>query len=329
MNIQRPILICGCHKSGTSLLRSLFDAVPGFFVLPMETHFFQAAKYLITYPYRKTAPGSLTPVDLATRLEESVVRANSHTDTQSYGVLAGRIDVEKFSEVLVREAPRSTDLRQHFVAFARACHKAMLGSKLPQNVRIVEKSVENAEVASYWLKLFPEASFVHIIRNPYANLVSLRKYKSSGGRFPYLRKPMQALSSSFDYLYRNQVSLPRYVVVRYEDLVSDVHAQMMAICDQLGIEYDGGMTRPTFLGEPWGGNSTSGRTFEGVSESRADAWKREITPLEIEAVNRCFKSVLRDYRYPVESRRRGLWQPRRGESVRVYLRNRGMIADLR
>ena len=35
-----PIFILGCTKSGTTLLRNLFDGHPDLFIIPFETHFF-------------------------------------------------------------------------------------------------------------------------------------------------------------------------------------------------------------------------------------------------------------------------------------------------
>lgn len=298
-------------------------------MLPVETHFFQAARYLITYPYRRTEPADITIAELLRRLEEAATYANSQRDAQSDGVVDGLLDLDAFSRVLRSGVSGSrVDPQESFVTLARAYHEGAHGTGLPAESRIVEKSVENAEVAAYWLKSFPDASFIHIIRNPYANLVSLRQYKTTRGRFPHLKAPLQALRNSYEYLYRNQKTIAGYVVVRYEDLVSDVETEMRRICRQLDLEYNHYMSRPTFLGEPWGGNSVSGRTFEGVSGSRKDSWKTAITPLETEAVNKVFAGVLRDHDYSVEPSRGSPWRPIRGESPKVYLRNRALLAEL-
>ncbi|MGI8607235.1 MAG: sulfotransferase, partial [Gaiellaceae bacterium] len=56
--LKRPVFILGAHKSGTSLLRSLLDATPGFFVLPKEPHFFAYSGRWIDYPLRRRQPRS-------------------------------------------------------------------------------------------------------------------------------------------------------------------------------------------------------------------------------------------------------------------------------
>ena len=38
--MENPVFILGSHKSGTSLLRNLLDGISGFFVIPIEAHFF-------------------------------------------------------------------------------------------------------------------------------------------------------------------------------------------------------------------------------------------------------------------------------------------------
>jgi hypothetical protein len=53
---QHPIFIAGTHKSGTSLIRSLFDGHSNIYSIPMETHYFQLNKFWVDNEYRKQNP---------------------------------------------------------------------------------------------------------------------------------------------------------------------------------------------------------------------------------------------------------------------------------
>ena len=50
---KAPLFICGCPKSGTTLLRSLFDGHPERLVFPMEMKFFRYTDYPTLLPERK------------------------------------------------------------------------------------------------------------------------------------------------------------------------------------------------------------------------------------------------------------------------------------
>ena len=61
--MDKPIFILGCTKSGTTLMRNLFDGHPDLFVIPFESHFFQNTGRGIEYSYRRTRPTSRTIED--------------------------------------------------------------------------------------------------------------------------------------------------------------------------------------------------------------------------------------------------------------------------
>ena len=58
--MNEPIFILGCTKSGTTLLRNLFDGHPQLFVVPSESHFFQNARFWVSYYFRRTKPENLS-----------------------------------------------------------------------------------------------------------------------------------------------------------------------------------------------------------------------------------------------------------------------------
>jgi sulfotransferase family protein len=285
--LKRPVFILGAHKSGTSLLRSLLDTAPGFFVLPKESHFFAYSGRWIDYPLRRRQPRSRDWESVVERLVGAL--RSDNVDTNPYSDLPDfeGYDLTRFRRHLERQRPE--DDRSLYATYIHALVAALGSEPLPAETRIVDKSTSNMEYATYLEKLFPDASFVHVVRNPYANLVAMRKYATKRAPkrgFPMLYGAVLTLQRSAYFLYRYQDELDRHLVVRYEDLVSDGEETMRKVATHLGVEFDPVMLQPTVAGKPWAGNSTSDVRFAGLSAAPLAAWRSEITRFEIELVNR-------------------------------------------
>lgn len=317
--IQRPIFILGAHKSGSSLVRSLLDEHPVLFVVPAEAHFFQMAHFWVDYRLRRARPPVLSFSVAKKAYTELIGHYNTVFDFMSDSNLVGRFDLEVFrQELSVDEEQTLSDLYVHYM---RAIHASLFHRELPTNVRIVEKSVENTEFAVELQYMFPDARFVHILRNPYSNLVSLRRHVGRAG-YPFLAPSLSSLYNTLYNLYRNRRLIEDYLVIRYEDLLTDPELTMRSVASFLEIDFVASLLEPTSMGRPWEGNSSRGIRYSGISAENLDLWRSEVTDLEIHYVNRLFKFVLDEYAYESLIPRRSRFRPIRNESLRTYFLNR-------
>jgi hypothetical protein len=321
--LKAPIFILGSHKSGSSLLRSLLDGHPNLFPLPKESHFFQYGGYWVDYRLRSAQPRQLSREDLIQNLTELVSEYNVAMDPYADSVTVGKFDLERFRRTL--EAGGFENPRARFETYVEALYASLTGHALDETIRIVEKSVENAEWAPALRHMFPDCRFIHIVRNPYASLLAIRKAKSKRG-FPFLRNPILALKNSYYNLYRNTHILGDYLLIRYEDLVSSPEKVMRQAAKFLGIEFQEILLKPTVLGEIWGGNSTSGQNFDSVAKAPLENWKNQITSLEIALVNKCMGHVLSRFGYETLEQKSSLAWPNKSESPKVYVRNRMLLS---
>jgi hypothetical protein len=320
--LTAPVFLLGAHKSGSSLLRSLLDGHPGLCVLPAEIHYFQLAGYWVDYRLRRAAPRTLDRDELIRSLTGFVALENRNEDRYADSVLTGRLDLDVF-----RKSIGQADLSgpaAAFAGFARAFAEA-LGTPLSAGARLVEKSVENAENAVALRHMFPDCRFVHIVRNPYAGLVAVRRARTSRGRFPALADTALSFRNSYYFLFRNLEVLDRYHVLRYEDLLTETEARMREVATFLDLPFRDSLLEPTLMGEPWGGNSSSDKKFLGVSRDPLTRWKDHVTDIEIRVVNRLLGPVLERFGYERLEPRRGTYVPVRGERPRSYLRNRALL----
>ena len=116
--------------------------------------------------------------------------------------------------------------------------------------RIVLKSPPHTSRIEVLLQLFPNARFVHIVRDPYVIFPSTvrtwkRFYKDQGAQVPRYEGLDEHVLTTFQRMYdvfepsRALVPSGRICDVRYEDLVKDPVGEMRAIYERLELgEFD-------------------------------------------------------------------------------------------
>ena len=318
---QKPTFLLGAHKSGTSLLRSLFDGHSQLYTIPIEAHYFQNRKYWVDNEYRLERPARLDKAQTIDNFCAYIHRSNTAEDPYSDSVTKGLFDEERFRSYFSSIQPDLGD-KACIEKYFEAIHFSITGTTLPDRIRVVEKSVENAEFAQELSLLFPQARFIHIVRNPYANFVSLRKYKSVNWGAPIIRRIVRTLYNSYYYLYRNQRTIEPYYVLRYEDLVTEPEKHIRSMCRFLQIPFEKALLSPTHQGNVWHGNSVRGLVFNSISASNLEKWKPEIHPMEVEYIDHLFYFLLRDYGYEPFQKKGSFWSRLAGETPKRYVANR-------
>lgn len=316
-----PIFLLGLHKSGTSLLRSIFDGHSKIFTIPIESHYFQNMKYWVDNEYRKQRPMKLNREQIINEFSDWIKFYNSLVNPLADSVVKGIFDESAFLQEFSEIQDGYND-RQIMSKYFEAIYYSIFKKSLTNDLRIVEKSVENAEFVFELSQMFPKAKFIHILRNPYANIVSLRKYKSQTNIYPYINRLLKTMYNSFYYLYKNKNIINNYYVLKYEDLVANPSKYIQEICEFTNIEFDDILLSPTSLSKPWRGNSTFGKQYNSISASNIDNWKNKIYPLEIYYINKYFSFVLDDYKYSKVQNNSSFWRPVKGEDVKRYFANR-------
>lgn len=320
--MNAPIFILGSHKSGSSLLRSLLDGHPELFVIPTEIHYFQYTGHWVDYRLRYALPKQMDRQALIKSLVNLVEKKNNHIDPYADSVIRGKFDIALFEEFLTNNSWKSD--RELFELYTKAIYLSLTGKLLPENLRFVEKSVENAEFAVFLKQMFPNCRFIHIVRNPYATLVAIRKSKTKKS-YPLIRDFIFSLQNSYYYLYKNQKLIENYLVVGYEDLLLSTEETMIKIADFLKIEFSNILVTPTVMDKPWMGNSSNNDKFDKVSSKPLKKWRSQINNLEIELVNTFFDSILRDYNYERLKQTNSKFFPVSREGFKAYAKNRALF----
>jgi hypothetical protein len=208
--MAHPFFIVGSARSGTTLLRLILNAHPEVAV-PPESRF---VVELWNGSERVDAE------DFLTRLS-----AHKRFETWDIPLEAVREELGSLAEV-----PYADAIRAAFRAYARLHGKTIWGDKTP-------RYVENLDLLG---RLFPEARFVHLIRDG-------RNVALSYAHVPFGPKTVGKAAHLWATRVRAgretgpSLGADRYLEIRYEDLVEDAPGEVGDICDFLGLEFDPGM----------------------------------------------------------------------------------------
>lgn len=208
---EGPVFIVGAGRSGTTLLRLMLDAHPSF-ALPPETHF------VVALTARR--------LRLQQRPEIALDRVLAHPRFALWG-----LDGDLIRAVAADRPPAdlASLFRIIFETYAEAHGKPRWGDKTPGYV----------EHLPLLAQMFPDARFIHIIRDGRAVATSVAS-KPWG--------PPTAVSAAWWWRgcvrqgRRDGALLgPRYLEVRYEALVADPIGVLSTVCRHLGTDYDPAM----------------------------------------------------------------------------------------
>jgi len=176
-----PIFILGHWRSGTTHLYNVMSKADHFgFVPPLATglpwDMLVLAKLLEPW-LEKLLPSERyidkIPVKLDSPQEDEAALANMQPISFYHGLYFPRRLHENFQEGVFLEGVRERDIARWEQRFAYLLHK--LAIKQPDRWLLIKNPVYTARVDQL-LRLFPDARFIHIHRNPWIVFQSMRRF---------------------------------------------------------------------------------------------------------------------------------------------------------
>jgi hypothetical protein len=217
------LFIVGCARSGTTLVHRIVDAHPEIAITP-EMHW-------ITRQF-ESRNGLVTP--------ELVSELSGHKRFTQF-----EIPREEFEGLLGsgEALPYPTFLRRVFGLYGKIKNKPLVGNKTPAYVRSIPT----------FHALWPDAKFVHIIRDGRDVCISILNWKKAErivGRYASWEEDPVSTAARW---WASKVRKARedgaalgpgpYHETLYEDLVEDPERECKRLCEFLGVPYDDAMIR--------------------------------------------------------------------------------------
>jgi hypothetical protein len=243
-----PIFIVGHWRSGTTLLHELL-VLDGRYTYPttyecLAPNHFLISAWLVTrlkflLPKKRPMDNMVTGWD---RPQEDEFALCNMGLPSPYLTMAFPNEPPHYTEYLTLEGLSEQELGRWKAALEWFLKRVTLRS--PK--RIILKSPPHTGRVKTLLELFPDARFVHIVRDPYALYGSTVKLWKTLYKFQAVQEPThegleEYVFSCFERMYeafeRDCASIDpaRFFEVRYEDLVRDPIEQMRALYDHLGL----------------------------------------------------------------------------------------------
>ncbi|MBN1147674.1 MAG: sulfotransferase [Anaerolineales bacterium] len=295
---DRPVFICGHPKSGTSLVRAIFDSHPQLVVYPEETIFF-----------RRFLPRSVgldveAQLELAEQTILHIFEWNSQAPPSSQEGFPDR-DYSAIAYEEVRRAMRELVEQTYrhpgdILSAAALAYGRVSGQS---GKWWVEKSPYNEYYSEQIFTWWPEARCVHVLRDPRDNYLSYRrKHPDWSAEFfaaNWRRSARAGVQNQRHY------GAQRYRLLRYEDLTCAPEESLEQLAGYLEIDWDISLASPTRAGEGWAGNSMFADQFQGISAAPVARWKEQLSPQEAAVIERMAKPLLEHFGYPTTSTARG------------------------
>lgn len=259
--------ITGTSRSGTTLLQAMLSRGRGVFV-PPETHFMP-----LVWKHRRRL-GQVSTDAGWTAAQQAIIQRSPIA-----GIV---IDPGRFEE-LASKGPRQYGTL--LSAWLRAAAEAQTpqGQECPSIFG--EKSPAHTMYMPELLAMLPGTQVVHIVRDPRDVAVSQRDawntpIMSSAVRWMLDQRQQQDIELL--------ASSDRFVTVRYEDLVVEPEAQLRRVCDVLSITFTPDMLKPHQRSQSGFADREEHkhRTLESVTTSRVGRYRRELSPMELAAIER-------------------------------------------
>ncbi|MBC8332142.1 MAG: sulfotransferase [Anaerolineae bacterium] len=307
---DRPIFLCGHPRSGTSLLRALFDGHPQVVVYPYETFFFrgflpQAAKLNADQRIEFAARYLLHFFELRPEMaDEFDVFPDAERKIQAFArmCLTVQQQIENYGY------RHDGDLLAAVIlAFGQVYR--LLGTETRY---WLEKSIFNEFFAEQIFDWWPDARCIHVMRDPRDVFVSYhpRRKKVLPRKFAlrWQKSAEQGLANQRSY------GDERYLIFTYEHLVQNPENALKELMDFLEIEYADTLKTPSELGMPWEGNSTFTDSLAGISAQPVARWKNELTLLETQTIEQITGRTMQrlDYVADTKPSLTSSWQILRG-----------------
>ena len=208
--------ILGRPRSGTTLLRTLFDAHPNV-ATPVECAFIinMRQKYGTIRMWSKT------------QLLEFYEDVQKHIKFDTWS-----ISLEKMKADLLDCEGENT--------FQNICKVVYYDyiSLFPKEeiLWIGDKNPVYATYTPELLELFPEARFIHLVRDPRDNIISLKNVDFEGPFTALLAYRWEHSARKLFYIKKKNPG--KFYTIRYEDLVSEPARYYRELCDFLSIPYN-------------------------------------------------------------------------------------------
>ena len=278
-----PVFVTGFGKSGTTLLLSLLDGHPDLCVFPREMRFFDVVREQLE-------------ADKEDGLDRFFRRFFFKTDFGMEDAIDVPIDRKEYAKVLRARWRSGGNKISSFMSAAVLAYGEVSGQR--ERKWWVEKTPTNEKNAKLLAQWHPNLKMIYVVRDPRANYSAFRLYRER------IREPINTARFIKEWQRSVRAGLSTrysdFLILRYEDVVTDPEIAMGTVCEYLDINFSETMLVPTLVGKPFSGNSGYRQSFSGVSSESLVRWRTTLSQSEITQIQSLLGRWMRQFSYEFE-----------------------------
>lgn len=270
---KKQIFIIGAQRSGTTLLRLILNAHSQIAVSG-------EAEFLMSFLKRKYLNHRISGSLLKTFFNDCVSLKSSYASFAGF-----------FSQLTQREKLTLRDLVDDmFSSYCRSEGKYIWGNKTTSFFRKIDILFD----------LFPDAKFIHIVRDGRDVFDSRRKMNPVDSN-------AAVAALDWDYnLYKVEKSFRKIlpnnkITIHYEDLLDDPETTIKSVCSLIGVEYEANMLGFYKTSSHYTASQHSELIFKPLNKNNKYKWRKNLTYREVKIFDLLARHYLRKYNYEIEN----------------------------
>lgn len=274
--MSTPFFIIGASRSGTTMLRLMLNAHSRLAV-PDEMKYFRHVE----------GQYDLTAWRTSLQEEEYLTLAHRYLDARR-DLFPGERDELEAAVLAEEDRTVRGPYRALLKHWARICGKERWGEKTPHNIFYVDVIAD----------MFPDAQFIHVVRDPRAVVQSMNasSYYSNEPVFNALnwRKSIR----DGEQLFREHLTSGQLFTVRYEDLVRQTETTLRSVCGFLDEPFEAQMLRfYKTANQHMAGQIKTPSITGPVNEKGLSKWRERLTSFEVSLVERLCREEMDAFGY--------------------------------
>lgn len=271
-----PFFIIGIQRSGTTLLRLIINT-HSMIAIPEEGVFWMP----LIRSRHKDYNAPINKKSLRNYIK--YLRKNEGFKVWKVNLDAALARLDFGKDITLRDLMLSL-----YIENAKVNNKRFWGDKTPSFFRKVNELSH----------IFPDAKFIHIIRDGRDTFLSMRgrepgRENVAVAAFEWKFK-IQKVRESF-----KQLPQERRFEVRYEDILRSPEKKIVEICNFLGVRFEASMLDYYKSSNEFVGKHHSELIYKPISSNAAERWKKQMSNSENRIFEFIAKGALKDFGYDI------------------------------
>ena len=278
---ESPIFIVGANRSGTTLLRLILNAHPNI-AIPEEIIYFGSTMAGVPIAeWRKPALSEKAYQDFVADFVDNKCHVLDGIDHQ-----------EIKSEILAsHQRDFCFPYRTILEAWAKHHGKKRWGEKTPGNLFYADILVE----------MFPDARFIHLVRDPRAGVSSMMKTTFFPNDIAFNAMSRRKFMRKGRAILEQAVPTSQRLLLRYEDIVTEPEISIRAICDFIGETFEPAMLSfykdSSKYMKAEAASSFNKAATKPISAEMLDKWKKHLSSDQVAMVEAVCRKEMQEFNY--------------------------------